>query len=141
MPSIAVTTAERPPAPTTALIDRVGVAVLVDGAPTAPVVRELPDGVRALEVSAPEGAAVEIRLATPLQDAVGYWYPDSRLAAVPAAGLGRATERRLGARLRDRLPVRDVGADAAHLRRRGRDGRDAPGLRRLGAAQAVRGAS
>ncbi|MFC9670626.1 alpha-galactosidase [Streptomyces sp. NPDC056949] len=77
MPSIAVTTAERPPAPTTALIDRVGVAVLVDGALTAPVVRELPDGVQALDVSAPEGAAVEIRLATPLQDAVGYWYPDA----------------------------------------------------------------
>ncbi|MET7931181.1 glycoside hydrolase family 36 protein [Streptomyces sp. NPDC005349] len=77
MTSIAVTTAERPPTPTTALIDRVGVAVLIDGAPIEPVVRELSDGVRALDVSAREGAAVEIRLATPLQDAVGYWHPDA----------------------------------------------------------------
>ncbi|MFD0509746.1 hypothetical protein ACFQ0Q_02215 [Streptomyces aureus] len=65
MTSIAVTTAERPPAPTSALIDRVRVAVLVDGTPIEPIVRELSDGVRALDVSAPEGAAVEIRLATP----------------------------------------------------------------------------
>ncbi|MFD7774524.1 glycoside hydrolase family 36 protein [Streptomyces sp. NPDC059753] len=77
MTSIAVTTAERPPTPTSALIDRVSVAVLVDGVPMEPVVRELPDGVRALDVSSPEGAAVEIRLATPLQDAVGYWHPDA----------------------------------------------------------------
>ncbi len=77
MTSIAVTTAERPPAPTSALIDRVRVAVLVDGTPIEPIVRELSDGVRALDVSAPEGAAVEIRLATPLRDAVGYWHPDA----------------------------------------------------------------
>ncbi|MER5955830.1 glycoside hydrolase family 36 protein [Streptomyces sp. NPDC001893] len=77
MTSIAVTTAERPPTPTSALIDRVSVAVLVDGVPMEPVVRELPDGVRELDVSSPEGAAVEIRLATPLQDAVGYWHPDA----------------------------------------------------------------
>ncbi|MGW1950564.1 glycoside hydrolase family 36 protein [Streptomyces sp. NPDC001940] len=77
MTSIAVTTAERPPTPTSALIDRVSVAVLVDGVPMEPVVRELPDGVCALDVSSPEGAAVEIRLATPLQDAVGYWHPDA----------------------------------------------------------------
>ncbi|WP_432167460.1 alpha-galactosidase [Streptomyces sp. bgisy031] len=77
MTSIAVTTAERPPTPTTALIDQVSVAVLVDGAPMEPVVRELPDAVKALDVPAPEGAAVEIRLLTPLRDAVGYWHPDA----------------------------------------------------------------
>ncbi|MFI9779267.1 hypothetical protein ACIHCV_31995 [Streptomyces sp. NPDC051956] len=46
--------------------------MLVDGAPTEPVGRELPDGVRALDVAAREGDAVEIRLETSLRDAVGY---------------------------------------------------------------------
>ncbi|MEK0101233.1 alpha-galactosidase, partial [Streptomyces sp. A475] len=77
MTSIAVTTAERPPTPTTALIDQVSVAVLVDGVPMEPVVRELPGAVKALDVPAPEGTAVEIRLLTPLRDAVGYWHPDA----------------------------------------------------------------
>ncbi|WP_307804698.1 alpha-galactosidase [Streptomyces sp. VRA16 Mangrove soil] len=76
MTSTAVTTAERPPAPTHRLLDQVRVAVLVDGTPLQPAVRSLPDGTHALDVSAPEGAAVEIRLSTPLRDAVGYWYPD-----------------------------------------------------------------
>jgi hypothetical protein len=49
--SIAVTTAERPPVPSTVLIDRASVASLVDGDLMEPIARELPDRVRALDVS------------------------------------------------------------------------------------------
>nr|WTB28483.1 alpha-galactosidase [Streptomyces sp. NBC_00830] len=77
MTSHAVTTAERPPAPTTPLLDQVQVSVLVDGIPVpAPRSRRLPDGLLALDMAAPPGAAVEIRLSVPLRDAVGYWHPD-----------------------------------------------------------------
>ncbi|MFI7006471.1 glycoside hydrolase family 36 protein [Streptomyces sp. NPDC050145] len=76
MTSNAVTTAERPPARSYRLLDQVRAAVLIDGVSRAPAVRALPGGLHALDVTAPEGAAVEIRLSTPLRDAVGYWYPD-----------------------------------------------------------------
>lgn len=71
MTSTAVTTAERPAAPETPLLDDVTVAVL--GGRFA--VRGLPDGLLALDVHAPAGAAVEVRLAVPLRDSVGYWHP------------------------------------------------------------------
>ncbi|MFE6804120.1 glycoside hydrolase family 36 protein [Streptomyces sp. NPDC057681] len=67
----AVTTAERPAAPETPLIGDVTVALL--GGRFA--VRDLPGGLLALDVTAPKGTAVEIRLAVPLRDAVGFWHP------------------------------------------------------------------
>ncbi|MFB8036990.1 glycoside hydrolase family 36 protein [Streptomyces sp. NPDC056004] len=67
----AVTTAERPAAPEAPLIDDVTVALL--GGRFA--VRDLPGGLIALDVTAPKGTAVEIRLAVPLRDAVGFWHP------------------------------------------------------------------
>lgn len=66
-----VTTAERPNAPETQLIDDVSVAVLS----ATFTIRPLSDGLVALEVTAPVGTPVEIRLAAPLRDAVGYWHP------------------------------------------------------------------
>lgn len=74
----AVTTSELPSAPVSELLDDVTVAVLADGRPLGRdcfEVREIPDGLTELSVSAPAGAALEIRLATPLRDAVGYWHP------------------------------------------------------------------
>ncbi|MFI5748596.1 hypothetical protein ACIBBE_22280 [Streptomyces sp. NPDC051644] len=63
-----VTIVERPAAPETPLIDDVTVALL--GGRFA--VRELPGGLIALDVTAPKGTTVEIRLAVPLRDAVGF---------------------------------------------------------------------
>lgn len=71
----AVTTAERPPAPTAPLLDDVTVAVLAAGAPAGYRTRPLPGGLLALDVTARAGTALEIRLAVPLGDAVGYWHP------------------------------------------------------------------
>ncbi|WP_205315772.1 glycoside hydrolase family 36 protein [Nonomuraea lactucae] len=70
-----MTTAERPAAPTRHLIDDVTVAVLAAGTPAPYTTRELPGGLVALDVSAPEGTPLEIRLASPLRDAVGFWHP------------------------------------------------------------------
>ncbi|MFF4835097.1 glycoside hydrolase family 36 protein [Streptomyces sp. NPDC001315] len=75
MTTSAVTTAERPPAATTPLLDDVALAVLADGRPVRHQVRQQPDGVLALSVTAPAGTALEIRLTVPLRDAVGYWHP------------------------------------------------------------------
>lgn len=67
----AVTTAERPAAPTHPLIDDVTVAVLGGTYRTS----ALPGGLVALEVTGAPGGQVELRLAAPLRDAVGYWHP------------------------------------------------------------------
>ncbi|MEV6104956.1 glycoside hydrolase family 36 protein [Streptomyces sp. NPDC051940] len=75
MTTSAVTTAERPPAPTTPLLDAVTVAVLADGRPAGHATRRLPGGLTALDVTAPAGTPVEIRFGVPLRDAVGYWPP------------------------------------------------------------------
>ncbi|MFJ5546603.1 glycoside hydrolase family 36 protein [Streptomyces sp. NPDC093225] len=69
-----VTTAGLPPAPHTPLLDTVGLAVLAPGADPAWTLRDLPDGLKLLEVRAP-GAPVEIRFTVPLGDAAGYWHP------------------------------------------------------------------
>jgi alpha-galactosidase len=139
--SIAVTTAERPPAPSTVLIDRASVAVLVDGDLMEPIVRELPDGVRALDVSALKCVAVVIRLATPLQDAVGYWHPDAgRQRSLPPDRAGR-----LNAGLVHGCAIGGLyetsGQTLPAFAAWDATAETHPGLRRLEAAQAVRGAS
>lgn len=68
---IAVTTAERPAATLSRLVDDVHVAVI--GGDFA--VRDLPGGLMALDVTAAAGAPVEVRLVVPLRDAVGFWHP------------------------------------------------------------------
>ncbi|NUR83280.1 MAG: alpha-galactosidase, partial [Nonomuraea sp.] len=70
-----MTTAELPPAPTTPLLGEVSVAVLADGVPAAFTTRPLPGGLLRLDVTAPDGAALEVRLATPLREAAGFWHP------------------------------------------------------------------
>ncbi|MEV0699657.1 glycoside hydrolase family 36 protein [Saccharopolyspora sp. NPDC050389] len=70
----AVTTAELAPAPFEPLLDTVEIAVLAAGAGPVWTLSELPGGLRMLQVESP-GAAVEIRLSVPLDDAVGYWHP------------------------------------------------------------------
>jgi alpha-galactosidase len=75
MPPTAVTTAERPSAPATPLLDDVTVAVLADGSPADHTTRALAGGLLALDVRAPEGTPLEIRLAVPLRDAIGFWHP------------------------------------------------------------------
>jgi alpha-galactosidase len=75
MSPTAVTTAERPSAPATLVLDDVTVAVLADGVPTEHHARALPGGLLALDVTAPAGTSLEIRLAVPLRDAVGFWHP------------------------------------------------------------------
>ena len=86
----AVTTAERPPARMTPLVDDVTVAVLAAGTPAGYRTRPLPGGLLALDVTAPAGTALEIRLAVPLGDAVGYWHPGSDWQrTLPADWAGR----------------------------------------------------
>ncbi|TDU01729.1 alpha-galactosidase [Streptomyces sp. 846.5] len=72
-----MTTSELPSAPATPLLDDLTVAVLADGRPVGHLARELPDGLVELQIDAEPGTALEIRLATPLRDAVGYWHPGS----------------------------------------------------------------
>ncbi|MGW5115252.1 alpha-galactosidase [Streptomyces noursei] len=72
----AVTTAELAPAPHHPLLDTVTIAVLshTPGTEASWTLSEEPGGLRMLRVRA-DGAPVEIRLAVPLADAVGYWHP------------------------------------------------------------------